>query len=142
MTGSIKVRPSKTKRLMSMFKPINHCIIHHYQKEKKSFLRRKKASEGPLRLLFRFHSDRVFFRFFSDRVHLRVLSDRVLFESSVIDSSLGSSVLFFRHVAIFLSKLATTFLIKNRSPVLHYIFKKIFALITVSSKKNQEILTR
>ena len=100
MTDSINARPSKTKRLMSMFKPINHCIIHHYQKEKKSFLRRKKASEGPLRLLFRFHSDRVFVRFFSDRVHLRVLSDRVLFESSVIDSSLGSSVLFFRHTAI------------------------------------------
>ena len=42
----------------------------------------------------------------------------------------------------FLSKRATTFLIKSRSSVLHYIFKKIFALITVSSKKNLEILTR
>ena len=81
-----------------------------------------KDPEAPAsprgRVLFRFHSDRVLLRFLSDRVLLRILSDRFLFESSVkgsssespvIDSSLGSLVLFFRHAAIFLSKRATTF---------------------------------
>ena len=73
-----------------------------------------KGPEAPAsprgRVLFRFHSDRVLLRFLTDRVLLRVLSDRFLFassvigfssESPVIDSSLGSSVLFFRHATIF-----------------------------------------
>ena len=82
--------------------------------------------EGPLRVLFRFHSGRVFLRFLSDRILLKVLSDRavlrviierVLFESplicfysgsSVIDSSLGSTVLFFRHAAIFYQNMLLT----------------------------------
>ena len=71
------------------------------------------------RVVFRFHSNRVFFRFFIDRIVFRVLSGRVFFKSSVIDFSsvfavidsyLGSSVLFFRHVAIFSSNHGTTFL--------------------------------
>ena len=62
------------------------------------------------RILSRFHGDSVFFMFVSDRVLLRVLVVMVLYESSVIgsssgslvtDSSLGSSVLFFQHAAIF-----------------------------------------
>ena len=66
-----------------------------------------------------------------------VLSDMVLFESSVIgsskglsliDSSLGLSVLFFLYTGTFtfLSKGATTFFIKSSCSVLHYIFKKRF----------------
>ena len=50
-----------------------------------------QAPESPFRVLVRFHSDGIL---------LMVLSDKILFESSVIDSSLGSSVLFFRHTAI------------------------------------------
>ena len=66
-----------------------------------------------------------------------VLSDRVFFEysvigfssgSTVINSFLGSSVLFFRNVAIFLSNRATAFFIKSRCFVLHYILKKKLAL--------------
>ena len=62
------------------------------------------------RILSRFQDDSVFFMFVSDRVLLRVLVVMVLYESSVIgsssgslvtDSSLGSSVLFFQHAAIF-----------------------------------------
>ena len=69
-----------------------------------------EAPEDPFRVLFKSHSDRVLFRSLSDRVLLRVLRDRILFEtsviasssrSSVIDSSLGPSVLFFWHAAIF-----------------------------------------
>ena len=68
-----------------------------------------------------YHNDNVLLRFFSDRILFRVLGDRVLFESSVIgsssgsavrDSSIGSSMLFFRHVAIFLSNRATIFFFK------------------------------
>ena len=77
-----------------------------------------EAPEGPLRVPFRFYSDRVLFRGLSDRVLLRVLSDWIVFEasvigsssgSSVIDSSLGSSVLFFRHVAIFFQNVLLLF---------------------------------
>ena len=96
--------------------PSTHPIIYHYQKKEEVFAKLKslnpETSEGSLRVLFRFDSDRVFFRFLSDkvffRVFLRVLSDRFLFESlgspsgySLIASSPGSSVLFFRHAAIF-----------------------------------------
>ena len=68
-----------------------------------------EAPEGLLWVLFKFHSD---------RVPLRVLSDRVLFESqvigsssgsSVIDSSPGLSVLFFRHAAIFYQNMLLLF---------------------------------
>ena len=107
--------------------PSTHPIIYHYQKKEEVFAKLKslnaETSEGSLRVLFRFHIDRVFFRFLSDRVYFRVflkvlsdrvllmvLNDRFLFESlvigspsgsSLIDSSPGSSVLFFRHAAIF-----------------------------------------
>ena len=49
--------------------------------------------------------------------------------SSVIDCSLGLSVLFFRYAGAFLLKGASPFfLIKNRCSVLRYIFKKTFTL--------------
>ena len=56
------------------------------------------------RVVFRFHSDRALFRFLIDRTLFRVVSNMVFIEysvkgssagSAVIDSSLGSSVLFF-----------------------------------------------
>ena len=73
-----------------------------------------EAPEYPLRVLF---------RFLRDRVLLRVLSDRILCESSVIgsysgssvtNSSLGSSVLFFRHATIFYQKVLILFFIKKQ----------------------------
>ena len=63
--------------------------------------------------------------------------DRILFESSVtessswpslIDCSLGSSVLFFQYVAIFYLNVLLLFFIKNRCSVLHNISKKNFTL--------------
>ena len=104
-----------------------HTPYHIPLPKKRGFAKLKSLNaetpEGSLRVLFRFHIDRVLFRFLSDRVYfrvfLRVLSDRVLlmvhndrflFESlvigspsgsSLIDSFPGSSVLFFRHAAIF-----------------------------------------
>ena len=128
----MKEMPFKTKSFMWMFILITQSIIYQYQKEKKSFLRHKsregsESPEGPLRVLFRFHSDRVLFRFFSDIVLLRILSDRVLFVSSIIDSSLVLSVLFLRHATIFYQNVLLLFLLKA-CPVFHYIFKRNFTL--------------
>ena len=81
------------------------------------------------RFLIMFLINRFLFSFLSRRFIFRVLSDRVFFESSVtgsslgssvIDSSLGSSVLFLKR--------ATTFSVKKKCSVLHYIFKKNFTL--------------
>ena len=57
-------------------------------------------------VVFMFHSDRILCRFLIDRILLRIHSDRVFFKSSGFssgsaDSSLGSSMLLFHHVAIF-----------------------------------------
>ena len=63
--------------------------------------------------MFRFHSDRVLFSLLIGMIFFKVLSDRFFFGSSVIgsssgpaiiDSSPGSSVLFFGLVAIFFTK--------------------------------------
>ena len=76
-----------------------------------------EVPEGPLRVLF---------RFLSDRALLRVFSDRILFASSVIgsssgssarDSPLGSSVVFFRHAAIFYQNVLLLFFTESRSSV-------------------------
>ena len=82
-----------------------------------------EAPEGPLRVLF------------------RLLSDRVLFESSVIgssviDFSLGSSVLFFRQAANFYQNVLLLFFNKSRCSVLHYIFKKNFTLKIAKKWRN------
>ena len=58
-----------------MFIRITHSIIYHYQKEKRDFCNAKviEGPEGldyPLRVFFRFHSDRVVFRFLRDRFAL------------------------------------------------------------------------
>ena len=83
------------------------------------------------KLLIKFHSDRVFYNF---------LSDNVLFESSVmgsssgssvIDSYLGSPVLFFWHAAIFYQNELLLFLLKT--DVLFYIkFSKRSLHLTIS----------
>ena len=141
----MKTRLSKTKCFKLMFIPVTRSIIHiPLPKRKKEFFCDAKvtegpeAPEGPLRVLFRFLSDRVLFRF---------LSDRVLFESpvigssswsSVIDSSLGSSVLFFCHAAIYQNVLLHFFL---KADVLFYIiFSKRFSHPIISREKNEEIL--
>ena len=76
----MKLRPSKTKSFVECLFPslTLSCTI---TKKKKIFffdgkvIEGPEAHEGPLRVFFRFHSDRVF---------LRVLSDMVLFKSPVI----------------------------------------------------------
>ena len=97
-----------------------------------------EAAAGFLRVIFRFHSNKFLFRFFSDRILLSVLSDRdpilmvlhdrYLFEypltgssleSSVIDSSLWSSLLYFQLVPLFFINTCYYFF-------LHYIIKKNF----------------
>ena len=55
--------------------------------------------------------------------------------SSVTDSCLGSSVLFFRHAAIFHQKVLLLFFIKSKYFVLHHIFKKNFAFTNYWRKK-------
>ena len=97
-------------------------VYTYYQNEKKNFCDVKvnegpEVPEGPLRVLF---------RFLSDRVLLRVFSDRILFASSVIgsssgssarDSPLGLSVVFFRHAAIFYQNVLLLFFTESRSSV-------------------------
>ena len=86
--------------------------------------------------LFRLLSNCIFFRFLSDRVLFMVLSDRFFFDSSVIgflkdysviDSSFGLSVFFFRYMSSFIKR-CHHFFIKNIRSSLHYIFKKTFTL--------------
>ena len=55
--------------------------------------------------------------------------------SSVTDSCLGSSVLFFRHAAIFHQKVLLLFFIKSKYFVLHHIFKKNFTFTNYWRKK-------
>ena len=123
------------------FIPITHSIIYHIKKPKIVFL----CGANIIKLLrvfidevvFSFLSDRVLFRFLIYRILFRVLSDRVFLESSVIgstsgsaviDSSLTSSVPFFRHVTICLIKSCYHLFIRNRCFVLHCTLKKKFAL--------------
>ena len=104
---------------------LSYIITEKPRKAKKSFFVAKK-SMSVLKLLrvfidgvaFRFYTDRVFSRFLIDRILLRVLIFRVLFKclvksfssgSAKINYSLGSSVVFFRHAAIFLSNRTTAF---------------------------------
>ena len=56
---------------------------------------------------------RVLFRFLIDRILFRVLSGRIFFFRVRSNRFFSSSMLFFRHIAIFLSDRVTT-LIKNR----------------------------
>ena len=113
------------------YHPLYHML---YQKAKKSFF----VTQKSLRVLkfLRVFSDRVLFRFLIDGILFRVLSDRVFFEYlvlesssgfAVIDSSLESSVLFFRHAAIFfLSNHATILLIKNMFCFILYSPKELY----------------
>ena len=91
-------------------------------------------------------SDSVLLRFSIDGILFRVLSDRVLYESSVIetssgfavkDASLGSSMLFFRHIAIFYQIVPRFFLIKNRCFVLYSLYsqKQLVERALVTSTK-------
>ena len=84
------------------------------------------------RVVCKCHSDNALFRFFIDRILFRVLSDRVLLESSVIESSsefavidpsLGPSMLFFSHVAIFYQIVLPFLSRKDFLFYIHYIFK-------------------
>ena len=86
--------------------------------------------------------------FFSNRFLLRVLSDRILFESSVIgcsswfsiiDHSLGSSVLFFQNDAIFYQNVPLFFLLKTDA-LLFILFSERTSQLRISSEKNEEIL--
>ena len=84
---------------------------------------------------------RVFFKFLIDRILLRVLIDRVFFFRVHNNRFFSSSMLFFRHVVIFLSNRVTTFFIKNRCFVLHLLwFLKIICLTCFNnfSKTNSE----
>ena len=65
-----------------------HLPLYHIPLPKS----KKEGPEAPDRVLFGFHSDRILFRFLSDKAILKVLINMVLFESSVIDSSSGASV--------------------------------------------------
>ena len=77
----MKTNNPKAKIFIWKFISIFHCTIYHYQKAKKKVLK-----------LLRVLIDRVLFRFLSDKAILKVLINMVLFESSVIDSSSGASV--------------------------------------------------
>ena len=86
----MKTNNPKAKIFIWKFISIFHCTIYHYQKAKKKVLKLLRVLID--RVLFGFHSDRILFRFLSDKAILKVLINMVLFESSVIDSSSGASV--------------------------------------------------
>ena len=120
-------RPNVSYECLSPSPTLSYTII---KKKTRAFYNEKviegpEAPEGPLRVLF---------RFLSDRVLLRVLSDKILFESSVIGSSSGSSVIHsFLGPSVLLFQLFIEtcyyyFFNKSRCSVLHYIFKKNFTL--------------
>ena len=118
----MRTRTSQTKIFIEKFIPINHSIIYHYQKAKKSFLRHRSnwwswSSWESLLIvfIFRFHSDRVIFRFLFNTILFRILSNMVFFELSVIGFSSGSAViLLFSWVVRFFSFF----------PPRHYLFIK------------------
>ena len=125
-----------------MFIPISQCIIYHYPKARvfcnAKVIEGLEAPEDSLRVLF--------FRFL-DRVFSSVVIDRIFFESSVIasssvasviDSSLGPSVLFFRHATIFYQNVLLLLFIKSRCSILYHIFKKNYSFKFL--EKNEEIL--
>ena len=141
MTGSIKTRPSKTKMFHLRIYP--HYLLYHIPlpKSQKEFFSTQKLLR-ILKLLrvfierdiFRFESDRVVFRFSIERILL--IGSSVIAplwclssESVVIDFSLGSSVLFFRHATISLSNRATTFFLSKTDSLFYFvILKKKFVL--------------
>ena len=107
-----------------------HMNVHLYHpfylmplpKRKEEFFAKQKSLRVLkfLRVLFRFHSDKVLLMDFRGRVLLIVLSDRVLFESLVIGSSSLTNRFFpwvisalFPACRYFLSKRATTFWLKT-----------------------------
>ena len=132
----MKTRPSKTKCFIWM-------LIHITKMKKIVFCDVKvnegpEVPEGPLRVLF---------RFLSDRVLLRVFSDRILFASSVIgsssgssarDSPLGSSVVFFRHAAIFYQNVLL--LLLKAEVLFDIIFSKRTSPLTISMEKIKKYL--
>ena len=103
-------------------------------------------------VVFRFQSDRVLFRFLIDRSIFRILSNSIFFDLSLIDlssvstvmeSSLGSSELFFRQVTIFSSNHGTTFLSKKDVVFFYSIsLKRNLHLPIGLAKKTEEILTQ
>ena len=121
----MKTRSSKTKVSYACLSPSPTLSYTITKEKRRTFCNAKvievsQVPEGSLRVIFSFHSNRFLFRFFSDRVLLSVLSDRDpillvlndrdLFESpvtgsssgsSVIDSSLWLSFLFFQLVPLF-----------------------------------------
>ena len=150
----MKTRSSKTKVSHACLSPSPTLSYTITKKKRRTFCDAKvievpEALAGSLRVLFNFHSNKVIFRFFCFFVLLSVLSDRdpivmvlndrVLFESpvtgsssgsSVIDSSLCSSLLFFQLVPLFF--INTCYYL-----FLHYIIKKNFTQLV---PKNEEIL--
>ena len=83
VTGSMDIRPSKTKVFIWKFITITHSIIYHNRKAKKSFF----AAQKSLRVLklLRIFIDRLFLRFHS------YIGSSLAF--SLIGFSLGSSVI-------------------------------------------------
>ena len=140
----MKTRPSKTKDFSLKFYPHHSLYYKPLPKSQKGLIYNVNlgswstcGSSGVifrcLWSVYRCPSGNVLSRFFIDRILFKVLSDRVLYESSVIecssgstvvDSFLGSSMLFLHHVAIFLSNCAPIFLSKKIFLFyFHYILK-------------------
>ena len=81
--------PRTKVSFVCLFPSLALSYTSSHQKEKKTFfdeavIEGSEAPQGPLRVLYRFHDDRVLFWFLSDRVLLRVHSDIPLFKSPVI----------------------------------------------------------
>ena len=129
----MKTRPSKTKCFIWMF-------IHITKMKKIVFCNVKdtEGPEGPLRVLFRFLSDRVLLRVFRDRILFAFSVMGSSLGSSARDSSLGSSVVFFRHAAIFYQNVLL--LLLKAEVLFDIIFSKRTSPLTISSEKNEEIL--
>ena len=141
----MKTNPSKTKNFIMNVYP-------HHPFYQISILKRKNesfATQKSLRVLkllrvllgffFRFHNARVLFMFLSDRVLLISSVIGSSSGSSVIDPSLGSSVLFFQHATIFFQNMLLVFLFK-KDVLFYIIFSKRTSHLIINSEKNEEIL--
>ena len=99
------------------------------------------------RAVFMFHNDKVLFRFFNDKILFRVFSDRFFVKSwvidspsgsAVIDSSLGSWVLLFRHAAISFIKSCYYFFLIKLDVLFYIMFSKRSLHWTNNPKKADE----
>ena len=136
MKNSHENEPIQDQKFHMNVHPHHPFYLIPLSKRKEEFFAKQKSLRVLkfLRVLFRFHSDRVLLMDFSGRVLLIVLSDGVLFESLVIGSSSLTNRFFswvisalFPAYRFFYQNVLLLFDLKQMF-CLHYIFKHKFTL--------------